>query len=86
LKIDEYLIALGECKFMLTRTQKKLHVVMNMSDGSKREGTVLIDRNSRLSDVLNKADKNFVVLLDFENEVHITNKRHIIDVVELGEV
>ncbi len=66
--------------------RKKMHVVMVMSDGSKLEGAVIIDSNTRLSDVVNNKSKDFIVLLDYDNEVHITNKQHIVQIMELGEM
>lgn len=59
---------------------------MVMSDGSKLEGAVIIDSNTRLSDVVNNKSKDFIVLLDYDNEVHITNKQHIVQIMELGEM
>ena len=59
---------------------------MIMSNQTQLEGTVFIESAVRLSDVLNYRDKNFIVLLDQHEEVHIINKKHIIEVKELGEV
>jgi hypothetical protein len=57
-----------------------------MSDGSKLEGTLIIEGYTRLSDVINNKSKDFIVLLDFDNRVHITNKQQIIQIIEMGEV
>lgn len=67
-------------------TRKKIHVVIVMSDGSKLEGTLIIEGYTRLSDVINNKSKDFIVLLDFDNRVHITNKQQIIQIMEMGEV
>lgn len=67
-------------------TRKKIHVVIVMSDGSKLEGTLIIEGYTRLSDVINNKSKDFIVLLDFDNRVHITNKQQIIQIIEMGEV
>ena len=67
-------------------TRKKIHVVIIMSDGSKLEGTLIIEGYTRLSDVINNKSKDFIVLLDFDNRVHITNKQQIIQIMEMGEV
>jgi hypothetical protein len=57
-----------------------------MSDSSRLEGTLVIEGYTRLSDVINNKNKDFIVLLDFDNQVHITNKQHIIQIMEMGEV
>ena len=67
-------------------TRKKIHVVIIMSDSSKLEGTLVIEGYTRLSDVINNKSKDFIVLLDFDNQVHITNKQQIIQIIEMGEV
>jgi len=69
----------------MTLTRKRVHVLMRVSDGSELEGTVVIDRTTRLSDVLNKGDKDFIALNDYENQVHIINKHHIIKVMEITD-
>jgi hypothetical protein len=56
-----------------------------MSNNSRLEGSVVIESAIRLSDLLNYRDKEFIVLIDHKNEIHIINKRHIIEVMELGE-
>lgn len=67
-------------------TRKRMHVVMIMSDSSKLEGTLIIEGYTRLSDVINNKTKDFLVLLDFNTQVHIVNKQHIIQIMELGEM
>ena len=67
-------------------TRKKIHVVIIMSDNSKLEGTLVIEGYTRLSDVINNKSKDFIVLLDFDNQIHIVNKQHIIQIMELGEI
>jgi hypothetical protein len=67
-------------------TRKKIHVVIIMSDSSKLEGTLIIEGYTRLSDVINNKSKDFIVLVDFDNQVHITNKQHIIQIMEMGEI
>jgi len=64
-------------------TRRDIHVVMTISDGSILEGTLVIERNTRLSDVLNKSDKEFIVLSDYESTAHIINKHHIIKLIEI---
>ena len=71
---------------IMSITRKKIHVVIVMSDGSKLEGTLIIEGYTRLSDVINNKSKDFIVLLDFDNRVHITNKQQIIQIIEMGEV
>jgi len=44
---------------------------------------MVIERTSRLSDTLNKRDKDFIVLSDYEQNHHIINKRNILKVVEI---
>ncbi|BAP56174.1 hypothetical protein THII_1877 [Thioploca ingrica] len=67
-------------------TRKRMHVVMIMSDSSKLEGTLIIEGYTRLSDVINNKSKDFLVLLDFNTQVHIVNKQHIIQIMEMGEM
>lgn len=67
-------------------TRKRMHVVMIMSDNSKLEGTLIIEGYTRLSDVINNKTKDFLVLLDFNTQVHIVNKQHIIQIMEMGEM
>ncbi len=70
----------------MTITRKRMHVMIIMSDSSKLEGTLIIEGYTRLSDVINNKSKDFIVLLDFDNQVHIVNKQHIIQIMELGEI
>ncbi|MDY6991154.1 MAG: hypothetical protein SVR94_00920 [Pseudomonadota bacterium] len=65
---------------------KRLQVIMTMSNQTQLEGSVVLESAVRLSDVLNYRDKKFIVLLDQNEEVHIINKMHIIEVKEIGEV
>ena len=67
----------------MSLTRKDVHVEMKLSDGSLLKGTLVIERTSRLSDVLNKNDKNFIVLSDYDSNYHIVNKQHIIKVLEV---
>jgi len=71
----------GEKKMSLTR--KDVHVEMSLIDGSVLKGTLVIERTSRLSDTLNKHNKEFIVLSGYDSTYHIINKRHIIKVVEI---
>ncbi|NJO16323.1 MAG: hypothetical protein HC877_11405 [Thioploca sp.] len=70
----------------MTITRKRMHVMIIMSDSSKLEGTLIIEGYTRLSDVINNKSKDFIVLLDFDNQIHIVNKQHIIQIMELGEI
>ena len=70
----------------MTITRKRMHVMIITSDSSKLEGTLIIEGYTRLSDVINNKSKDFIVLLDFDNQVHIVNKQHIIQIMELGEI
>jgi len=67
----------------MSLTRKDVHVEMKLSDGSLLKGTLVIERTSRLSDVLNKHDKSFIVLSDYDSNCHIVNKQHIIKVLEV---
>jgi hypothetical protein len=67
----------------MSLTRKDVHVEMKLIDGSLIKGTLVIERTSRLSDVLNKHDKNFIVLSDYDSHCHIINKQQIIKVVEV---
>ncbi|EIJ41182.1 hypothetical protein BegalDRAFT_0260 [Beggiatoa alba B18LD] len=70
---------------MDTLTRRTIHVIIQIPDGNLLKGTLLIERNSRLSDVLNNA-KDFIVLMDYEDKAHIINKRHIVQAIELEEL
>lgn len=59
---------------------------MHLSNNSRLEGVVFIENAVRLSDVLNHRDKNFIVLLDHKEGIHIVNKQHIVEVMEIGEM
>jgi hypothetical protein len=69
-----------------TLIRKEVRVVLLLSDASTLMGTVIIDRTMRFSDVLNKTSKDFIVVKDSENRMHIVNKHHIIQVTEVEEV
>lgn len=63
-------------------TRKKIHVSIQISNGAYLIGTMIIARDSRLSDVFNNLKKDFVVLTDLEGQAHIINKQHIIKITE----
>jgi hypothetical protein len=67
----------------MSLTRKDVHVEMILVDGSVLKGTMVIDRTTRLSDMLNKHEKDFIVLSDYEVNHHIINKHHILKVVEV---
>jgi hypothetical protein len=56
-----------------------------LSGGTMMKGTMVIDVNTRLSDALNRSDKEFVVVSDYEDTPNIINKHHIIKLIELQE-
>ncbi|ALG67006.1 hypothetical protein [Beggiatoa leptomitoformis] len=70
---------------MDTLTRRTIHVLIQIPDGTLLKGMLLIERNTRLSDVLNNA-KDFIVLTDYDEKAHIINKRHIIQAIELDEL
>ena len=70
----------------MSLTRKDVHVEMTLINNAVLNGTLVIERTSRLSDTLNKHDKNFIVLSDYEGVYHIINKQHIIKVVEIESV
>ena len=74
----------GASKMSLTR--KDTHVVMTLIDGTILKGTLVIERTARLSDTLNKHNKDFIVLSDYEGSHHIINKHHIIKVIEIDSL
>lgn len=67
----------------MSLTRKDIHVKITLIDSSILKGTLVIERSIRLSDMLNKHEKDFIVLSDYEGEHHIINKQHIIEVVEI---
>jgi hypothetical protein len=67
----------------MSLTRKDVHVELTLTEGSVLKGTMVIERTSRLSDTLNKRDKDFIVLTDYEENHHMINKRNIIKVVEI---
>lgn len=66
-------------------TRKKIYVSIQISNGSHLIGTMVIERDSRLSDVFNNFKKDFIVLTDQYGKPHIINKRHIIQIMEEPE-
>ncbi len=70
----------------MSLTRKDVHVEMTLINSSVLKGTLVIERTARLSDTLNKIDKNFIVLADYESVYHIINKQHIIKVVEIESI
>jgi hypothetical protein len=69
-----------------TTIRKEVNVVLLLSNSSILEGTVVIDRTTRFSDVLNKTSKDFIVVKDTGKKMHIVNKHHIVEVTEVEEV
>lgn len=69
----------------MTLTRKKVHVSIQISNGAHLAGTMIIERDSRLSDVFNNLKKDFIVVTDNTRQPHIVNKRHIIQILELPE-
>jgi hypothetical protein len=69
----------------MTLTRKKVHVSIQISNGEHLEGTMIIERDSRLSDVFNNLKKDFIVVTDETRQPHIVNKGHIIQILELPE-
>jgi hypothetical protein len=69
-----------------TSIRKEVNVVLLLSNSITLVGTVVIDRTTRFSDVLNKTSKDFIVVKDTEKKMHIVNKHHIIEVTEVEEV
>jgi hypothetical protein len=69
----------------MTLTRKKVHVSIQISNGSHLQGTMIIERDTRLSDVFNNLKKDFIVVTDNGYQPHIVNKRHIIQIMELPD-
>ncbi|OUD12328.1 hypothetical protein [Thioflexithrix psekupsensis] len=69
----------------MTLTRKKVHVSIQISNGAHLQGTMIIERDTRLSDVFNNLKKDFIVVTDNGRQPHIVNKRHIIQIMELPE-
>jgi len=44
-----------------------------------------IERSERLSDMLNKYDKHFLALVDYDGKVHLLNRQHIVEIMENEE-
>ncbi|MCK5525156.1 MAG: hypothetical protein KAI83_18670 [Thiomargarita sp.] len=70
----------------MSLTRKDVHVEMSLIDGSILKGTLVVERTNRLSDTLNKHDKDFIVLSDYDDNHHIINKRQIVKVVEIKSI
>jgi hypothetical protein len=62
--------------------RKNVRVVIAMSNNSVLKGVLTIERSERLSDMLNKSDKHFLALVDYDNKVHLLNRQHIVEVME----
>ncbi|OQW90611.1 MAG: hypothetical protein BWK79_19350 [Beggiatoa sp. IS2] len=71
---------------MDTLMRRGVNVEIVLSDGSILTGSIMIDRNIRLSDSLNNRDKYFIVLVDQEKQAQIVNKRHIVKMMEIQKV
>ncbi len=68
----------------MSLTRKDVHVEITLIKGEDDlKGTMVIDRDSRLSDALNNSHKNFIVLSDYNGVHHILNKRHVVKAVEI---
>ncbi|EDN68296.1 hypothetical protein BGP_5621 [Beggiatoa sp. PS] len=70
----------------MSLTRKNVHVEMTLVNRTILKGTLVIDRTTRLSDTLNKHNKDFLVLSDYEGIYHIINKHHVIKVVEVESI
>lgn len=55
---------------------------MHLVNGEILQGTVVIEKNTRLSDTMNNLNKDFIVLIDYEDKGHIINKTHIVQIME----
>lgn len=63
---------------------KSIFVTVKLINEKTLKGTLVIPRDSRLSDVLNNAKKQFLVLSDEEiNQSYMLNKQHIVQVTEM---
>jgi len=62
---------------------KKVPVKVDMDGRTALSGNFVIARDARLSDFLNNPKKTFIVLVDDEQNTHIINKHHIIQVCEI---
>jgi hypothetical protein len=72
---------------MSSLTRKDVHVEITLIKGDENlKGTMVIERTSRLSDVLNNPQKTFLVLLDYEGVHHIINKQHIVKAIEIESI
>lgn len=70
---------------MNSMTRRRVHVIVYLTGGTVMKGTLVVDVGTRLSDALNRSDKDFVVLSDYEDTPNIINKHHIINLIELPE-
>lgn len=67
---------------MTSLVRKNIHVIISMSNGTVLKGVLTIERSERLSDMLNKYDKHFMALVDYESKVHLLNRQHIVEIME----
>ncbi|MCV6637197.1 hypothetical protein [Candidatus Albibeggiatoa sp. nov. NOAA] len=67
---------------MTSLTRKNVHVTMHLVNGENLKGTVVIEKTARLSDTMNNLNKDFIVLIDYEDKGHIINKSHIVQIME----
>ena len=67
---------------MTSLTRKTVHVTMHLINGDILQGTVVIEKTSRLSDTMNNLNKDFIVLMDYKDKGHIINKAHIVQIME----
>lgn len=67
---------------MTSLVRKNIHVIISMSNGTILKGVLTIERSERLSDMLNKYDKHFLALVDYESKVHLLNRQHIVEIME----
>jgi hypothetical protein len=70
---------------MTSLVRKTIHVIISMSNGSLLKGVLTIERSERLSDMLNKYDKHFLALVDYDGKVHLLNRQHIVEIMENEE-
>ncbi len=65
---------------------KKIPVKVDIAGGTILRGCFVVARDARLSDFLNNPKKTFIVLVDDDQNTHILNKQHIIQVSEVKSV
>ena len=62
---------------------KSIYVTVKLINERTLKGTLVIPRDSRLSDVLNNPKKQFLVLSDDDvDQSYMLNKQHIVQVTE----